>query len=88
MARIVGEPDAPIAHGLFIFYMAFVLILLVFGIGALQEWHTGSGKGSVFVDVLGHIVWIVFNVLAITWVVLLIIWISRWFGDRGAESRD
>jgi hypothetical protein len=87
-ARVAGQPDAPIANGLLIFYMAFVLFMLVLAVGALQEWHNGAGKGSVFVDVLGRIVWIVFNVLAVTWVVLLVIWISRWFNGRGAESGE
>ena len=88
VARIVGEPDAPIAHGLFIFYLTFVLFMLVIAVGALRDWRIGSGKGNVFVAVLGHIVWIGFNVLAVTWIVLLIIWISRWLGNRGAESGE
>lgn len=87
-ARVAGQPDAPIANGMLIFYLVFVLFVLVLAVGALQEWRNGAGKGSVFVNVLWHITSNTFDVLAITWIVLLIIWISRWFGNRGAESRD
>jgi hypothetical protein len=87
-ARVAGRPDAPIANGLLIFYMVFVLFLLALAVGALYDWRTGSGKGNVFVAVLSHIASDVFDLLAITWLVLLIIWISRWFSDRRAESRD
>jgi hypothetical protein len=88
VARIVGEPDAPIAHGLLIFYMTFVLLVLALVVGALHNWRTGSGKGSVFVDVLSHITSDAFDVLAIAWIVLLVIWISRWFSGGRAESGD
>lgn len=87
-ARIAGQPDAPIANGLLIFYLAILLIVLALVIGALDNWHTGSGKGSVFVGVLWHTVWTTFQVLKVTWIVLLIIWIWRWFNSRRVEGGD
>lgn len=87
-ARIAGRPDVPIANGLLIFYLAILLIVLAIAIGALDNWRTGSGKGSVFVGVLWHTVWTSFQVLKITWIVLLIIWIWRWFNGRRVENGD
>lgn len=88
VARVVAQPDAPIAHGLFIFYLALLLLVLVPVVGALRNWRIGSGKGNVFVDVLSHVAWVSFNVLAVTWIVLLVIWISRWFSGRRSENPD
>jgi hypothetical protein len=87
-ARIAGQPDAPIAIGLLIFYLAILLFALVLIVGALNNWHTGSGRGDVFVGILWHTVWIFFQVLKVTWIVLVIIWVSRWFSKRRAESSD
>lgn len=81
-ARAAADPNAPIANGWFVFYLALVVVVLGIVESVVYSWHHGSGHGNVFVDVLWHVTRVVDSVLQLALIVLLVIWGSRWFGRR------
>jgi len=86
-ASAAHDPNAPIANGWLIFYLALLVAVLVFVVGAVAEWHDGAGQGSIYVDVLWRVTWITFTVLKTTLIVLVVIWGYRRF-ISGREERS
>jgi uncharacterized membrane protein len=81
-AGAARDPNAPIANGWLIFYLALVVAVLLIVASVIYAWHHGSGQGNVLVDVVWRITWVTFSVLKVTLIVLLVIWGARWFGRR------
>jgi hypothetical protein len=86
-ARMAGDPNAPIANGYLIFYLAVTVAAFMILGGAILEWHRGAAQGNVFVDILWRLTWIMFQVMKVTLIILLVIWVYRWFGRRGGEGQ-
>lgn len=86
-AGAAGDPNAPVANGLFIFYMFFLLVALAITEEAIREWRHGAGEGSIFVDVLWHVAWATTSVLEVVLIVLVVIWGYRRF-ISGREERS
>ncbi len=84
-ASAARDPNAPIANGWLIFYLALLVAVLVFVVGAIAEWHDGAGQGSVYVDALWRVTWVTFQILKTALIVLLVIWGYRWFNRRKEE---
>lgn len=66
------------------------IILLIIGlliaaplVGALDNFHHGSARGSVFIDILWRVVWIVFSLAQLAAIVLVVIAGSRFLSKRG-----
>lgn len=87
-ASAAGDPNAPIANGLFIFYLAIAFVALAIVVEAVREWHHGAGEGSIFVDVLWRVTWIASTVYEVVLIMLLAIWVYRRFQYRKKEPGD
>ncbi len=86
-ASAAGNPDAPIANGLFIFYLALMFVVLAIAVEAIDEWRHGSGEGSIAVDALWRVSLITSRVCQVALSVLLAIWGYRQFSRRKEERR-
>src|SRR5690242_10132420 len=78
-ASAAGDPNAPIANGLFILYLAVLFVVLVIVVEAFREWHHGSGEGSIVVDVLWRVTLVTSRVFEVILIVLLSIWVYHRF---------
>jgi membrane protein implicated in regulation of membrane protease activity len=79
---MAGDPNAPIANGYLIFYLALLVGAFVILGAVVLQWHDGSGQGNVFVDILWRLTWVTYQILKVTLIILLLIWISRRFGEK------
>jgi hypothetical protein len=78
-ASTARDPDAPIANGWLMFYFALVLTVLVFVVGAVDQWREGAGQGSAFGELIWHVTWITYSLLKAAFLILFGIWGYRRF---------
>lgn len=71
MATPGGWSSRKEGHGKLIAVLAVCVVLLVPVVGAVYQLHHGSGRGSVFVDVLWRVVWIGSSLARVALIALL-----------------
>lgn len=66
--------------------VAVVTAVLLVLVGATDLWHDGGGNGSVAVDIIRWIVWILYTLAKVILVAVLLATIYQWFVSRRKPS--
>lgn len=74
-----------IASGWTLIYLALVVVVLIFVVGGIARWREGSGQDVFAVDVLWHVVWVIYGLLKVLFLALLALWIFRRYQNRNSS---
>jgi len=66
--------------------VAIVTVVLLFLLGAVTEWQNGAGRGSVGVDILWRVVWVLYTLAKLILIAVLIATIRQWVVSRRRSS--
>lgn len=80
--------DKPRPYGKQILILAIGVFILIPLVGVLYRFHHGSGSGSIAVDVLWRVVWIVYTLVRLALIVLVVIAGYNYLTGRMQRRRD